>query len=341
MLSTQMLFVYLPDVIQDALEEAYNRFQGAEPTLRALYAEVVDLIEEENITLAERTRRFGRIIANNLSEPAIQYGMTIANLVGIFTGAIQVADSSFAAFTEIAGGLGEFLGVGRERVIQFVEAADRFLTTGNDTIILAERIGTTVNSFAISSGVNFGRLLINMNDTEEAFSRVAQRGLQLNAVFRQAAAETGNYEDNLGMISSALNIAEADATDAGFALLGLASAGGNLAGLIAPGLGIVAEQVNNVVNATADAIAVRRVLSTVPSFIRNVDLITLQSYIEELENYEDSLDQAAEANRELRMSAGTIEEDLAGRGLSVGAEAARDYLAALTALSPLASVRGI
>ena len=35
------------------------------------------------------------------------------------------------------------------------------------------------------------------------------------------------------------------------------------------------------------------------------------------------------------MSAGTIEEDLAGRGLSVGAEAARDYLAALTALSPL------
>ena len=328
-------FRILPDVIQDALEEAYNRFQGAEPTLRALYAEVVDLIEEENITLSERTRRFGLIIANNLSEPAIQYGMTIANLVGIFTGAIQVADSSFAAFTEIAGGLGEFLGVGRERVIQFVEAADRFLTTGNDTIILAERIGTTVNSFAISSGVNFGRLLINMNDTEEAFSRVAQRGLQLNAVFRQAAAETGNYEDNLGMISSALNIAEADATDAGFALLGLASAGGNLAGLIAPGLGIVAEQVNNVVNATADAIAVRRVLSTVPSFIRNVDLITLQSYIEELENYEDSLDQAAEANRELRMSAGTIEEDLAGRGLSVGAEAARDYLAALTALSPL------
>ena len=266
-------FRILPDVIQEALEEAYNRFQGAEPTLRALYAEVVDLIEEENITLAERTRRFGRIIANNLSEPAIQYGMTIANLVGIFTGAIQVADSSFAAFTEIAGGLGEFLGVGRERVIQFVEAADRFLTTGNDTIILAERIGTTVNSFAISSGVNFGRLLINMNDTEEAFSRVAQRGLQLNAVFRQAAAETGNYEDNLGMISSALNIAEADATDAGFALLGLASAGGNLAGLVAPGLGIVAEQVNNVVNATADAIAVRRVLSTVPSFIRNVDLI--------------------------------------------------------------------
>ena len=328
-------FRILPDVIQDALEEAFDRFQGAEPTLRGLYQEIRDLIEEENITFAERTRRFGRIIATNLSEPAIQYAQTVANLVGIFTGSIEVANSSFAAFTQIAGGLGEFLGVGRERVIQFVEAADRFLSTGNDTIILAERIGTTVNSFAISSGVNFGRLLANMNNTEEAFSRVAQRGLQLNAVFRQAASETGNYEDNLGMLSGALNIAEADAVDAGFALLGLASAGGNLAGLIAPGLGLVAEQVNNVINATADAIAVRRVISTIPSFILQTDIVVLQGYIQELENYEDALEQSAEANRELRMTAGAIEQDLTGRGLSAGAEAARDYLAALTALSPL------
>ena len=328
-------FRLLPTVVQDALEEAFQRFRGAEPVLRSLYSGLVDIIETENITLAERTRRFGRLIANNLTDPVLQYAQTVANIVGILSGAIRVADSSFGVLTQLAGGLGEVLGVGRERTIQFVEGLDRLIQTGQGSLILTERITSTIDSFAISAGINFAQLLSNLNDTDAAFSRVAERGIAINAAFRQASAETGNYADNLGMVSDALNITNVEATDAGFALLGLATAGGNLAGLIAPGVGLVAESVANVVSATADAIAVRRVLSTIPSFILQTDIVTLQGYINELRDYEQAADTAADANRDLRMSAGQITNELLSDGLSAGAEAARDYLAAITALSPL------
>ena len=328
-------FRLLPTVVQDALEEAFQRFRGAEPVLRSLYSGFVDIIETENITLAERTRRFGRLIANNLTDPVLQYAQTVANIVGILSGATRVADSSFGVLTQLAGGLGEVLGVGRERTIQFVEGLDRLIQTGQGSLILTERITSTIDSFAISAGINFAQLLSNLNDTDAAFSRVAERGIAINAAFRQASAETGNYADNLGMVSNALHITNVEATDAGFALLGLATAGGNLAGLIAPGVGLVAESVANVVSATADAIAVRRVLSTIPSFILQTDIVTLQGYIDELREYEQAADTAADANRDLRMTAGEITNELLSDGLSAGAEAARDYLAAITALSPL------
>ena len=275
------------------------------------------------------------MIVNNLTEPALQYAQTTANIIGILTGAINVADSSFGVLTQLAGGLGEVLGVGRERTIQFVEGLDRLVQTGEGTLLLTERITSTIDSFAISAGVNFAQLLTSINDTDAAFSRVAQRGLSINAAFRDASAETGNYADNLGLVSESLNITNVEATDAGFALLGLATAGGNLAGLVAPGLGIVAESVANVVEAAGDAIAVRRVLSTIPSFILQTDIVTLQGYIKELRDYEEAADMAAEVNRDLRMSAGQVTAELTSEGLSAGALAARDYLAAITALSPL------
>ena len=49
-------FRLLPTVVQDALEDAFRRFHGAEPILRSLYSGLVDVIEAENITIAERTR---------------------------------------------------------------------------------------------------------------------------------------------------------------------------------------------------------------------------------------------------------------------------------------------
>ena len=281
-------FRVLPVAIQEVLEDAFNRYRQITPTLEEIYAEARSIVEDENITIANRIREIGSFLADNLGEAAIQYGTSVANIISLLTGGVQGLSDSFGVLREISGGLGEFLGLGRERVLSFVDAIDRFASGGNDIIILQERINETIGTATLGTVLNFNRLFTVSRSIEGSFEQAAFVSIRLNSAWREAGFVAGEFTGSLVELNEALNITELGLEDGAVALAGLAAAGGNFVGLIAPGVGLLAESVNNVIDSAADYVAVTRVINTLPTWFRQGDVDLIQRGARELDAFIDA-----------------------------------------------------
>ena len=288
-------FRLLPSAIQEVLEDAFDRYREINPTLEEIFAEARAIVEDENITIANRIREIGSFLANNLGEAVIQYGTSVANIIDLLAGGAEGLSDTFGILREVSGSLGEFLGVGRERTITFVDALDRFVRGGNDVIILQERINETIGTATIGTVLNFNRLFTSADTVEGALEQAAFASIRLNASWREAGFEAGNFRGELEELNEALNITELGLEDGALALASLAQAGGNLAGIIAPGVGLLAESVNNVIDAAADYIAVQRVISRIPPWVRQGDIELIQQGQRELEGFSSATEFAQAA----------------------------------------------
>ena len=283
-------FRLLPAKVQGILEDAFRQYRGIEPTLQEIFAKAREIVENENITLAERVRQTGRLIADELGEEAIQLGQSITNIINY----IGNAGSSFDIFKEIIGGLGEVLGLGRERTISFIDGLDLLLRTGESTLILQERITETINLSTLKTILGFNTLINVGNNLDAAYQRVAVSGYRLNTSFDRGLFDLGEYSDGLGELNDTLNVTSLGLEEGAVAIGGLIAAGGSLAGVIAPGVGLLAESVGNVLDAAADYVAVNRVIQNLPTWFRQGDVNTFQLAIRELDNYTTATREAQE-----------------------------------------------
>ena len=316
-------FRLLPTRVQDILQDAFDQYRGIEPTLQDIFESAREIVENENITLAERVRQTGRLIADELGDSAISLGQSIANIIDY----IGDAGDSFDIFREVVGGVGEVLGLGRDRTVAFVDGLDLLLRTGESTLILSERINQTINLSTLRIVLGFSDLAGAAGNLDEAYQRVAVSGLRVNAAFDRGRFALGEYSEGLSELNDTLNITSLGLEDGAIAIGSFIASGGSLAGVIAPGVGLLAESVGNVLDAAADYVAVNRVIQSLPPWFRQGDIDTFQRAIRELDNYTTAAAQAQE------LQAQGFEVELPD--LSPLAQDAQSVISALTALQPL------
>ena len=260
------LFRALPLQLQSILEDSFNRFREINPTLREIYEEAKKIVEEENITLAERIRRVTRFLTTQIGETPLQLFQSVANVAKFLTSNTDDLGRSFGILKEIAGGVGEILGVGRERTIAFVEGLDTFISSGESTLILQERITQSLGLSTIGIALGFNRLLTSAESIEEAFGQAAFTSIRLSAAWREANFVAGEFTGNTSNLNEALNLTTVGLEDAAVAFGSLVTSGAGLGTLVAPGVGLLFESVNNVVEAATDYVAISRLVSTLPTW---------------------------------------------------------------------------
>ena len=180
------LFRALPLQLQSILEDSFDRFREINPTLTEIYEEAKKIVEEENITLAERIRRVTRFLATEIGETPLQLAQSASNIIKFLTSNADDLGTSFGILKEIAGGVGEILGVGRERTVAFVEGLDTLISSGESTLILQERITQSLNLSTINTALGFNRLLTSAESIDEAFGQAAFTSIRLSTAWREA-----------------------------------------------------------------------------------------------------------------------------------------------------------
>ena len=279
------LFRALPVQIQSILEDAFDRYNEINPTLEAIFEEAKNIVEDGSITIAERARRVTRFLANDLGEPVIQLAQSGANILDFLSSGTDELGGSFGILKEIAGGLGEILGVGRERTIAFADGLDTLISSGESTLILQERITQSLNLSTIGTALGFNRLLTTAESIDEAFGQTAFTSIRLSAAWREANFVAGEFTGNTSNLNEALNTTTLGLEDAAVAFGSLITSGASLGSLVAPGVGLLFESVNNVVEAAIDYVAISRLVSTLPTWFSQGDITSIQEAFRELDKF--------------------------------------------------------
>ena len=106
----------------------------------------------------------------------------------------------------------------------------------------------------------------------------------------------------------------------------LVAAGGSIGALVAPGIGLLVESVNNVIESATDYVAISRLVSTLPTWFSQGDITSIQQAFREL----DQFTTAANAARE-EIALGF---DVELPELGILAAEAQEVLNVLTTLQP-------
>ena len=320
------LFRALPLQIQGILEDAFDRYNEINPTLEAIFEEAKNIVEDGSITIAERARRVTRFLANDLGEPVIQLAQSGANILNFLTSGADELGGSFGILKEIAGGLGEILGLGRERTIAFADGLDTLINAGESTLILQERITQSLGLSTIGVALGFNRLLTSAENIEEAFGQAAFTSIRLSAAWREANFVAGEFTGNTSNLNEALNLTTLGLEDAAVAFGSLVTSGAGLGTLVAPGVGLLFESVNNVIESATDYVAISRLVSTLPTWFSQGDITSIQKAFREL----DKFTTASNAARE-EIALGF---DIELPEIGILAEEAQEVLNVLTTLQP-------
>ena len=322
-------FRVLPERIQGNLEAGYRQFLGIENDLQRLFENIGEVVEAENITIAERIRRIGEVAATDLIAVGAEYGRVATNIFNIFTGLVAGPGQAFETFKQIAGGFGEVLGLSSDRVLTFIDAIET-LSRGEEltSVILAERAIQSIDAVSLRAALSIGKLIPVINDVDTAMSHMFNASLQIADGFERAQFSSGDFEGETGQLLRSLGLLEVGIDDVGFALGGLAL-GGSAAGLIAPVAGILGAGLEGVLTTTTNLIGARRLLAQVPPFIRNADNATLALYNAELEEHARLVEEARRAREEGLGRPAEVPE------LSLGAQQLQQGREALAPLAPL------
>ena len=320
------LFRILPKSAQDNLEAAYQIFRGAKPTLEKVFSDLNAVIEVENITISERIRRTGQFVADNLVTVAIEYGDTVTSIVTALKALTTAGGDAVGFGREVIGNLGTFFGLERDRVNTFFDA----VVNGTESVILTERITQSLDATSVGVALNFLRLNNAVTNVDQGIQQLTADAFRMNAVFRDSDDFIGSdFVGTLEDANEALGITKLGIEDLATSAAGLALSGGNIAGLIAPGAGLLAGAVNDVVDAAANYITSVRLVNQIPAFIRDADVETLQQFARNLINYNQNFEKTVELRREL---------DNLGAGISIPfpqlSEGAREFQQTLGAVSP-------
>ena len=319
------VFRLLPQTAQDNLEAAYQIFRGARPTLERVFGELNEVIEAENITVAERIRRTGQFVADNLVTVAIEYGDTVTSIVSALTALTTAGGDAVGLGREVVGNLGTFFGLERDRVNTFFDA----VVNGTESVILTERITQSLDATSIGVALNFLRLDRAIGDVDSSTQQLTADAFRMNAAFEGAEFRGSDLVGTLENVNDALGVTQLTIEDVGVSAAGLALSGGNIAGLIAPGANLLAGALNDVVDSAANYITAVRLSNQIPAFIRDADVETLQRYGTELITFEQRFNDVLQLRREL---------DNLGAGITIPfpqlSEGAREFQQALGAVSP-------
>ena len=274
------LFRILPKTAQDNLEAAYQLFRGAKPILENLFSELNEVIEAENITISERIRRTGQFVSDNLIDVAIEYGDTATSIFNALSSLTTAGGDAIGLGREVVGNLGVFFGLERDRVNTFFDA----LVNGTESVILVERITESLDATSIGAALNFLKLGRAIDDVDGATQDLVADAFRMNAAFAGVEFRGSDLVGTVDQLNGALGKTELTMEDIGTAATSLALSGGSLASLIAPGAGLLAGAVNDVVDSTAKYVTSVRLVNQIPAFIRDADVETLQGFARNLIN---------------------------------------------------------
>ena len=343
------LFRILPKAAQDNLEAAYQLFRGAKPILENLFSELNEVIEAENITVSERIRRTGQFVADNLINVAIEYGDTATSIFNALSALTTAGGDAIGLGREVVGNLGVFFDLERDRVSTFFDA----LVNGTDSVILVERITKSLDTSSIGAALNFLKLGRAIDDVDGATQELVADAFRMNAAFAGVEFRGSDLVGTVDQLNGALGKTELTMEDLGMAATSLALSGGSLTSLIAPGAGLLAGAVNDVIDSTAKYVTAVRLANQIPAFIRGADVETLQLYATELLTFDERFAKTVELRRELDSIStvplppdffNSIEkykqslDSLDGAGISIPfpqlSEGAREFQQTLAAVSP-------